>query len=269
MSFPESKRVLYSKNPLEEVICQLRFPPILEISSRPPAAFQNKIRSQYPLYEKEEPSLPKGMAELLSDLPIPKLSESVTHKFLTADSDRFISLTPNFLALTDHKYTRWERFRSAFSTAQASLEEIYQPAFYTRIGLRYRDIIHKEKIGLDNEPWSNLLNTPLIGLLGDPAVSDEVQTIQTVATIKLKEISGGVTTLRHGLGISPETNKQFYFIDVDLFTMERSACDAVSSVLDQFNKIVGNLFRWAIHPKLHDALGPTELAPEDSSGPTP
>jgi len=34
MPFPEVKRVIYEHNPLDKVICQLRFPPILRIECR-------------------------------------------------------------------------------------------------------------------------------------------------------------------------------------------------------------------------------------------
>jgi hypothetical protein len=42
--FPESERIIYAKNPLESVICQLRFPAILKISSEPPVEFQETLR---------------------------------------------------------------------------------------------------------------------------------------------------------------------------------------------------------------------------------
>src|SRR5260370_1097479 len=51
MTFPDSPRVIYNTNPLEEVICQLKFPPILKIESVPPATFQDEIRSTYPLFQ--------------------------------------------------------------------------------------------------------------------------------------------------------------------------------------------------------------------------
>ena len=50
MVFPNFERVVYKKNPLEEVICQLRFPPILRIDSGNAADFQDVIRQDYPLY---------------------------------------------------------------------------------------------------------------------------------------------------------------------------------------------------------------------------
>ena len=47
MAFPEVERVIYERNPLDEVICQLRFPAILKIDE-PPIAFQEQIRTRYP-----------------------------------------------------------------------------------------------------------------------------------------------------------------------------------------------------------------------------
>ena len=51
MKFPESPRVRYSRNPLLEVICQLRFPKILSIETEVPVGFQEDIRSEYPVFK--------------------------------------------------------------------------------------------------------------------------------------------------------------------------------------------------------------------------
>ena len=50
--FPPSPRVIYSKAPLVQVICQLRFPTLLSIESQPPVEFQERIRDHFPLLEK-------------------------------------------------------------------------------------------------------------------------------------------------------------------------------------------------------------------------
>ena len=44
-------RVIYKNNPLERVLIQLKFPPILLIDSQEPAEFQEKIRSSFPYYD--------------------------------------------------------------------------------------------------------------------------------------------------------------------------------------------------------------------------
>ncbi|GDX40579.1 hypothetical protein LBMAG21_08710 [Armatimonadota bacterium] len=50
MPFPQTNRGIYAKNPLVEVVCQLRFPPILSINQSNLADFQSHIRDVYPLY---------------------------------------------------------------------------------------------------------------------------------------------------------------------------------------------------------------------------
>jgi hypothetical protein len=37
-------RVIYKRNPIIGVVCELRFPPILRIAAEPPVAFQEWIR---------------------------------------------------------------------------------------------------------------------------------------------------------------------------------------------------------------------------------
>jgi uncharacterized protein (TIGR04255 family) len=48
MKFPASQRVKHIRNPLMEVICQVRFPKILRIDAEVPVNFQEEIRSEYP-----------------------------------------------------------------------------------------------------------------------------------------------------------------------------------------------------------------------------
>src|SRR5690242_19776038 len=47
--FPVSPRTVFRVNPLVEVVCQLRFPALLRVDVEPPAAFQERIRAEYPV----------------------------------------------------------------------------------------------------------------------------------------------------------------------------------------------------------------------------
>jgi uncharacterized protein (TIGR04255 family) len=69
MPFPDSPRAIYRMNPLDHVICQLRFPPILMIDSKPPNEFQDAIRKEYPLYYEGKEALTEIPLEILSQLP--------------------------------------------------------------------------------------------------------------------------------------------------------------------------------------------------------
>ena len=258
MPFPPSARVLYKRNPLKEVICQLRFPPVLEIASEPPTKFQNRVRKTYPLYEEENPQIPAEMGDMGRQLGIRLGSEGTAYKFLTEDSQRFISLSSGYVAVTDHSYKRWESFRDEVELACSALQ-IHEPAFYTRVGLRYRDVIDRREIGMESSPWEVLLRPDLIGLVGLPEVAGTLDSIKNEASIKIDDVPGGEVTLRHGYVTTPDGGRDTYIIDVDLYTGERSRCDDVLGILDVFHDISGNLFRWAISPELHSALGPTEI----------
>lgn len=259
MPFPPSERVVFDINPIQEVICQLRFPTILAIGTQSPAAFQDELRQDYPLYEQDETVFPKELSEIISKLPVPRPTEGIVHKFLTEDSQRYISLSPEFIAVSESNYVRWEHFRRELERAKRALERIYRPSFYTRIGLRYRDIIDREKVGLANISWHELLRAPMIGMLGDPEVGMLVDGIQTQISIKLDDVPGAFATIRHGLTQVPSSGNQVYVIDTDLFTTERKTSDDVFDTLDRFNRILGNFFRWAITPRLQEALQPRKL----------
>ncbi len=259
LPFPDSKRVIFNKNPLAEVICQLRFPPVLEIVSKDPADFQNDIRGEYPLYVREEAAgLPKEVADLLGRLPIPRAVDEVTHKFSTEDGGRTISLTREFVAVTEKAYRHWEGFRHEVDQAKVALEKWYKPAFYSRLGLRYRDVIRRSDMGIEDEPWESLVKPAVIGLLGEPGIRDKIRNANCVTLVDLSDhIPGGVARIQNGL--ASQDGEEVYVVDVDFFTEERSPSDGVVGVLDGFNRLAGNLFRWAITPKLHAALDPSDV----------
>lgn len=258
MPFPESPRVVYQNNPLVEVICQIKFPAILRIGSGDVADFQDRIREGYPLYQLQEspfdlPSVPKELAAFVEQM-MPKPPR--THKFLTKDSGRFISLSQDFLAVSEANYTKWDLFRQEVSNAEKALREVYKPAFYSRLGLRYRDLISPESLGLSNVKWSDLLTQYIVAELGDPKVADAISQIRTRCVIELSEIPGGRVILTHGLFKQTETAPQCYLIDADFAIENVEVLDETFNILDKFNRLAGRLFRWAISEKLHNAMGP-------------
>jgi uncharacterized protein (TIGR04255 family) len=261
MPFPPSDREIYDRNPLREVICQLQFPTILQVSSESPYQFQNSIRDQYPLYEdaSEFPPFPEDIAEILSTARFPKGLQQPEHRFITENETRLVLLTQEFIALSDKQYEKWEEFRDALMYAEAAFRSIYKPAFYSRIGLRYRDVIDKDELGLEDYKWSDLLNQHIIGELGAQNLEGLVFDIRTVSSIAIPEIDGGVVRIQHGLAGNPDDSRQIYLIDADFYTEERSQLDDAYQILDSFNQCAGRFFRWAIKDQLRDALGPTGI----------
>ncbi len=266
MSFPPSSREIYAINPLNQVICQLRYPAILAISTTSPAQFQDAIRVKYPWYEEQKGAstlppidLPKEVSQLLASAPFSTTTSLPEHHFLIEAKTRRISLTREFIAVTEHQYSRWEDFRNEVKLAEQVLRETYSPAFYNRVGLRYVDVLVRDDFRLSDSPWSELLSPSFIGILGDNDLADDVQELNGESLLRIPDVDNGQVLLKHGLVRIQESNQQAYLIDADFYTNRRSEPDDVFDALDKFNRWAGRLFRWATTEKLRTALGPTQI----------
>jgi uncharacterized protein (TIGR04255 family) len=260
MTFPDSPRMIYKQNPLVEVVCQLKFPPILKIESDPPAAFQEKIRKAYPLMHEalpNQPTLPPGIARMLGQA-VPGFLQNRTYSFFSDDEEWKVAVTREFLALSTTHYTRWEEFRTRLHTAVEALIASYEPSFFLRVGLRYRDVIRRSMHGLEQLPWSKLLRPHILGELNYPSISKAIQHAARDVLISLDDNKGQVRVL-HGLMKEPADKEFSYSIDSDFFCEGRTEVTDAFRRLDYFNREAGKLFRWCVTPLLHKKLGASRL----------
>jgi uncharacterized protein (TIGR04255 family) len=258
MIFPESDRTVYKVDTIAEVICQLQFPELLAIASEPPAAFQEAIRQEYPLYRRQDGLAgPPEIAQILSQFQVPTPQAAVHHHFSTADEQRTVTLTPKFIAVSERRYSEWSNLRAEIERSKRALESIYRPSFYTRTGLRYQDVIDRNELGIQ-VPWSDLLNPVMAGYLGVTRGNLSSCVTETSADVVFQdpEADDLLVRLQHGLAI-PDRNPSnlVYSNDADHYTQRQLDGGSVLAVLDRFNAEAGNLFRWSISPLLHDALG--------------
>ena len=264
MPFPDSPRVLFRRNPLVEVLCQLKFPPILSIAATEPAEFQERIRGEYPFYTKQSgPPVPQEITQALGILKIPG-PEVVRHGFAIEDEQerptREIALANDFLALTDRRYHRWETFRDSLMRARRGLEEIYRPAFYSRIGLRYIDVFSRSAHGLAETPWEELIREELVGSLTVEEVQQRVFDLKSLLLLKVPEVEGAMMRVLYGLLPDKPGSQDKFTVDIDIYTEQRSEATDVQRILDVFHEHAGNFFRWAITDRLRDALDPEPLS---------
>jgi uncharacterized protein (TIGR04255 family) len=260
MVFPDSTRVIYEKNTLSAVICQLRFPPILRIESEIPATFQDRVRAEYPLFrEKRGPEFPPGLpveaAKALSAaFPAPR-----AYDFLSADEAWTASLTKEFLALSTNSYERWEGFKGRLESLRQTLLDAYRPAFFSRIGLRYINVIRRTTLGLKTDTdWRDLLEEWVLGELARPEVMDRVEHAAREVVVELEDRSK--VRIMHGLAKDEKDGESLYTIDADYFTEQRTEVADAIATLDRFNRESGRLFRWYITEQLHRAMDPREMA---------
>lgn len=257
MNFPESERVIYNRNPLIEVVCQLRFPPILKISHSEPVEFQDEVRLQYPLFEMKQSQVPPDFLKVAQQFGL-SLPSEVAYSFKSEDQKWHLSITKDFIALTTSSYERYEQFKQRFEDAVKIFESIYKPSFYTRVGLRYQDLIIRSKLGIEDKQWSELIAKHIASELYDPELSPAIQTI--VKNLVLTTENGQIN-LNHGLVKVKETQGSIdeiaYLFDADFYTEQKIEGDKnVWNILREFNQSAGKLFRSSITDTLHRALQP-------------
>lgn len=260
MDLPERPRVIYAYNPLNEVICQLRFPPILKIPNQQPYEFQEAIREKYPFFEDSHSQLPSDFAKVIQQIGLPFSSE-VSYSFRSEDEKWQLSLTKEFITLLTYDYQKYEDFKIRFQEVMDIFERIYKPSFYTRIGLRYRDLIVRSELNLKDKDWSELISQDIASELHHPLLSKSVKNVVKELLFDTEE---GLINLKHGLVNvqNKEENKEeiCYLIDADFSTEKKvGKHDQIWNILNYFNKLARNLFRFSITDTLHNAMQPKEF----------
>lgn len=262
MNLPEFERVIYKRNPLMEVVCQLRFPPILKISHQEPVEFQDAIRFKYPLFETARPQFPSEISQVVQQLGLPFQSD-VTYSFKSEDQRWSLSVTKDFIALTTSSYERYEQFKQRLEEALEIFESIYKPSFYTRVGLRYQDLIIRSKLGIEDKNWPELIAEHVASELHEPNFSPSIQTIMKNLVLKTEV---GQINLNHGLvnvkEAQSDSSEIAYLFDADFYTEQKIESNRdVWNLLNQFNQSAGRLFRWSITDTLHNAMQPQSVEP--------
>lgn len=263
MPFPEVKRTIYKKNVLDQVMCQLKFPPILRIDAELPVAFQEHVNREFPNYtEKTNLSLEwslrvKEQIASQSDTQVPRTDSLKNHEFSTEDGQWNINLTRTFLALTTDSYSVWEDFKRRLDIPLKAFISVYSPSHFSRIGLRYKNVIKRSALELDGVDWSKLLKPQVLGILADSETSQNVRDLQSVCEISLPDIDSAVrvsTWLTRDRG----TDEICYVIDSDFFNAQKTSIDEVHSRFDDFNQHASRLFQWCITERLHQSMEPQD-----------
>ena len=252
MLFAPYERFHYVRSPLVEVICQLRFPTILSIGANEPAAFQEAIRKDFPKYMTRQEQLPPKVVKKGNATALEPQKPITNYHFISEDGRWKINLTQNFIALSTLSYQRWEDFAIRLDQALAQFIQIYQPAYFERIGLRYVNAVSRKALGLEDQLWDDLIQSQYLGILGEPDVEE----------------SGYRMKLHAGPGLVGANNPQNanqpketrFILDGDFSAAGQVSADAVPEKLEKMHRFAVCLFRGAVTNTLHEAMGPTPVA---------
>ena len=257
--FSNEARMIYDKSQLVEVICQLRCPEILKIDAEAPAAFQERIRRDYPQYEKKIEQLPPHM---VNGAPVPQGSVN-NYQFISERGQWKVSLTKGFIALSTYGYTRWEDFAQRLDKILAAFIETYHPSWFTRVGLRYVNAFRREALGLEDCLWKELIAPGYLGLMADED-AQETAFMKDEQTATLQMPGGAKANVKCGPGLLRKVNnrtretteEKVFMLDLDLFMDSKLELGHAVPALNIVHENAGSLFRAAITDTLADAMDP-------------
>lgn len=255
--FPPSPRVFYEKAPLTQVICQLRFPPVLRIENPPPAEFQERIRHIFPLLERTQGQIAEVPPELAQLMGITQ--GRIEFTFRTEDGKTTLTLGAEAIALATTAYTIWDRFLEHLQPALDALLEIYKPSFFQRVGLRYINTIQRSTMGIENQEWSELLRPSILGELSLPQFEANATEVKRSVRVNLPNEEGCGLFLQHGFAKKQGLDEVLYRLDFDFYRSDKTEVTDAKPTIDRFNAMVGRTFRGCITEKLHQSLGPVPL----------
>lgn len=260
--YSDHPRCIYRANQLGEVICQLRFPEILRISTDVPADFQDAIRAEFPQYTLLKEPHPPKLVGVPGNMSVQKQDPTVNYQFTSADGVWRINLTPRFIALACNRYFRWEEFARKLDKPLAAFIRIYQPTYFERIGLRYVNFISRKALDLTDVPFVRLINPQYLGLLSDEDIRenstihskvDADTAIRGGCRIKLH---AGPGMVRKGQQSDPEVK---FVLDLDLYMPGKVPVNLSAGALQTLHAQAFPIFRGAITDTLHDALSPESI----------
>lgn len=251
-----NKRVKYKNCPLVEVIFQLRFPTILSINTKQPAEFQEKIRRDYPYYDEGIEEQNELLLNANGKAAQVKTNQNKNYSFISIDETYKVNLTSTFIAISTRKYTQWEEFSVKVEQVVKAFQEVYEVPFYTRIGLRYIDVIQRSVLNLTSEKWSDLIKPHVLGIVTQ--FEDGMNSYMSQA--EFKDAADGVWTKTHFELVNVNNNTEdSLLIDCDYFKPETTKTDMMMDVANMLHEHSSSFLMTAITEKLDKAMESEEL----------
>lgn len=257
--FMECEHVHYAKAQLAEVICQLRFPTILRIGASEPADFQERIRENYPRYSRNVEKQPPKLTQTPQGVRPEPQPDVINYQFVSADGLWKVNLTSSFVSLATPAYSSWEDFARRLDEVLADFIEVYHPAYFERIGLRYINIFSRRALEVEDVPFSALFQPAYLGLLGEDDVRESA--FQRASQDVEMSLAGGCRLKLHvGPGLvkrsGVEDKEVKYILDQDLFMSGKVEMKHSAGALNTLHTHAGRIFRGAITQQLHEAMDP-------------
>ena len=236
LSVPTVSSVRYQRNFIQTCVCELRFPSLLELESKPPVGLQKQLRKEYPLYEEQRHV----------DIGPPGQVKHEPNRYVFRSKNRrwSISLRSSSIALETTAYKDFGDFADRLASMIEKSAALLDTDFFTRVGLRYINRVPIESGDL--EGW---INAALVLPLTSGAFGDLSRCFCEVQGLT----DFGSYSFRHGTD-SEDGKVRGYYLDYDYFA-ESVPVVETSPLLKNFNELNFCFFSWSLGQKAFDWLG--------------
>jgi len=221
----------FARNFIRTAVCELRFPTLLELDAVVPA-FQRQIRREYPHYERNTDV----------NLDPSGVTSSPAHLFRSKDRRWVLSLRQSALVFETSSYTGFPKFAEALTAVLRAALPVLDTDFYTRLGMRYINVLDFATHKLSLETLSDWINPMLAGPLSSGALGD----VDQAGHEYRGRTEEGVFILKHGL--VRDGARMGYALDLD-FAVEDLEVDKAIEVLARLHQREFDLFVWCLGPR--------------------
>lgn len=258
LSGPLPSEIPLPQAPLIRVLTQIKFPTILSIGTNEGevAEFQEKIRSVYPILEREQ------VFQLVAGSPSspPELRPGVIWRFRDLNSHWQVALTPDFVTLEAFQYSSRSDFAERLESILVAVQSTYAPSAALRVGVRYVDCIKPPHI----DRIEDFFHPAVLGIheteLGKAAEVNMTECLLQAAEGKIQcrwgLLPAGAT---HDPGIPLPPEGKSWVLDIDMFSSEQMSFDAaeLTEVVRMYAGRIYAVFRWMIKDEFLQVFGKT------------
>lgn len=234
LSVPEVKPIKFKRNYIDIAVCELRFPTLLELESKPPLNLHKHLRKKYPGYEK---------LELLNNGNNEGVPGRFRYLFKSRNGDWTITIHAGALSLETRNYTEFSDFCSRLSELLDLSKSLIDSDFFTRIGLRYIN-----KIPIKDGVLSGWINDELISQI----ISGPYGEISKHVTEIRGKTKSGEYMFRQAMSIK-DGQIDAYILDYD-YSKEDVEFENALQLISDFNKENFSFFHWCLGEKAKDYL---------------
>jgi uncharacterized protein (TIGR04255 family) len=233
--FPKTSRRVFARNPLEVVIFQLRFSPILKLVEHP-GPFQERVRERFPDFVEVEVS--NVEVRPFENLRLRKEKE---YRFIAAERGTTLFLGSSSLGLDCQTHFEREQLLGDVNIGVQALLRTANRISPVRVGLRYVNIIRPSRIAQDLGRSVALETLVSKDLLHAASVLADSEGATHNGQITAPIDDGGMT-LHYGTISVPDEPAPAFRVDIDRFQETAIDPTTIESKLLSFTEDIFSLF---------------------------